>query len=83
MFVGDKCSRFRPRPFTRIKLTILNKLSQLWIVFLHLGRQGVEFITMNVQKGRHHDDFLYLAVVVAIVEEFVKAIAGLLRFSDK
>lgn len=83
MLVGDKCPRLRSRSATRIKLTVLNKLSQLWIVFLHVGRQGVELVTMDMQEGRHKNNFLYLAVVVSIVEEFVETIAGFLRFCNK
>lgn len=36
---------------------------------------------MDVEEGGHEDQFLHLGVVVAIVEELIQSITGLLRLS--
>lgn len=40
-------------------------------------------ISMDVEKGRHEDQFLDLSVVVPVVEKLIQPVTGLLRLSHE
>ena len=64
-------------------LAVAHEQHQLLVSALYLRHQLFVFFIVDGQEGRHQHHRFYLVVVVAVVEELVEAVAGLLRFGDK
>lgn len=64
-------------------LAALDQLGEIGVVLLDVGRELAVFFRVDGQEGGHQDEFLHLGVVVAVVEELVEPVAGLLGLGDK
>lgn len=64
-------------------LAVFHQKEELFIVLLDMLHKVPILLVMNSQESGHHDEFLYLRVVVSIIEEFVQSVAALLRLCDK